>query len=158
MKEKEIIQKIDKAISDLVYEKKALIKAYNYYHGVRDPDQFQHLETNYGIGTPTSVEFVPLVKKHIDILIGEYLSAPVTPRISCKDAETLSAIHRDKQIKINNEVVKVLKGLLENELYAETTGDKKPDGEILRQLKTLVGYIDTNFISEYEIAAQNIVD
>ena len=158
MKEKEIIQKIDKAISDLVYEKKALIKAYNYYHGVRDPDQFQHLETNYGIGTPTSVEFVPLVKKHIDILIGEYLSAPVTPRISCKDSATLSAIHRDKQIKINNEVVKVLKGLLENELYSETTGEKKPDGEILRQLKTLVEYIDSNFISEYEIAAQNIVD
>lgn len=160
MNKEEIIQKIDKAISDLVYEKKSLIKAYNYYHGHRDPDQFSHLENNYGIGTPTSVEFVPLVKKHIDILIGEYLSAPINPRISCKDSVTLSNIHRDKQLKIHTECAKVLKGVLENEVYSSLSGSKEKtqDGEILKQLKVLMEYIDTNFISEYEIAAQNIVD
>ena len=160
MNKEEIIQKIDKAISDLVYEKKSLIKAYNYYHGHRDPDQFSHLESNYGIGTPTSVEFVPLVKKHIDILIGEYLSAPINPRISCKDSVTLSNIHRDKQLKIHTECAKVLKGVLENEIYSSLSGSKEKtqDGEILKQLKVLMEYIDTNFISEYEIAAQNIVD
>ncbi len=75
--EQEIIDNIDRAINELVYEKTSFIKAYNYYHGKRDPEQFRHLEENYGIGTPTSVEFVPLVKKHIDALIGEYLSIPV---------------------------------------------------------------------------------
>jgi len=68
--EEEIIQNIDKSINELVYEKTQIIKAYNYYHGKRDPEQFRHLEENYGIGTPTSVEFIPLVKKHVDVLIG----------------------------------------------------------------------------------------
>lgn len=32
-KEKEIIDNIDRAINELVYEKTQIIKAYNYYHG-----------------------------------------------------------------------------------------------------------------------------
>ena len=67
-KEKEIIDIIDRAINELVYEKTQIIKAYNYYHGKRDPEQFRHLEENYGLGTPTSVEFIPLVRKHVHIL------------------------------------------------------------------------------------------
>ena len=71
-KEKEI-EKIKKCIQDLVYEKVQLKKAYNYYHGIRDAEQFRHIEENYGIGVPTSIGFNPLVKKHIDVLVGEYL-------------------------------------------------------------------------------------
>lgn len=51
-KQKEI-EKINKHIGELVYDKTELKKAYNYYHCVRDKDQFAHLEQNYGIGTPT---------------------------------------------------------------------------------------------------------
>ena len=47
--EKEIEQ-INRCISELVYDKIALRKAYNYYHGVRDAEQFKYLEENYGIG------------------------------------------------------------------------------------------------------------
>ena len=43
------IKKINKCISELVYEKTQLKKAYNYYHGERDADQFKYLENNYGI-------------------------------------------------------------------------------------------------------------
>ena len=103
-KESYILDTIDRAITELVYEKSQIIKAYNYYHGKRDPEQFRHLEENYGIGTPTSVEFIPLVRKHVDVLIGEYLSTPLLPKISCKDSETLHNIFKDKQAKINNEI------------------------------------------------------
>ena len=34
-KEQEIINNIDRAINELVYEKTQLIKAYHYYHGKR---------------------------------------------------------------------------------------------------------------------------
>ena len=37
------IKKINKCISELVYEKTQLKKAYNYYHGERDADQFKYL-------------------------------------------------------------------------------------------------------------------
>ena len=70
-KDEALMNNIDKAIQELVYEKTKFIKAYNYYNGKRDPEQYRHLEENYGIGTATSVEFVPLVRKHIDRLVGE---------------------------------------------------------------------------------------
>ena len=158
--EKEIIENIDRAINELVYEKTQIIKAYNYYHGKRDPEQFRHLEENYGIGTPTSVEFIPLVRKHIDVLIGEYLSTPVLPRVSCKDSKTLSNIFRDKQLKISNSIAQELNKYLKNSLYAAITGNQNDttDKDVEKRLDDLHESIDRNFISEYEIAGQNIVD
>ena len=40
----ELIEKTDKAISELVIPKYELQKAYNYYNGVRDAEQFRYLE------------------------------------------------------------------------------------------------------------------
>ena len=156
--ESEIILNIDRAINDLVYEKTQLIKAYNYYHGKRDPEQFRHLEENYGIGTATSVEFVPLVRKHIDVLIGEYLGNPLLPRISCKDKETLSNMHREKQLKIHSEIVNKLKGMLKNAILTNLYGQEVNDPITEKQIKEMQSSLENNFISDYEIAAQNIVD
>jgi len=153
-KEKEIIDNIDRAINELVYEKTQIIKAYHYYHGKRDPEQFRHLEENYGIGTPTSVEFIPLTRKHIDALIGEYLSTPVLPRISCKDNETLSNIFREKQLSINNAIAAELNTHLKNTIF----GKQETDKEIESRLNSMQESIERNFISDYEIAGQNIID
>ena len=99
-----IIDQIDKAINELVVDKWKLQKAYNYYNGKRDPEQFRYLEENFGIGNPTSMDFTPLIKKHIDALVGEYLDIPLLPKVSCKDKDTISKIHRDLQLEINKEV------------------------------------------------------
>jgi len=157
-KEKDILDNIDRAINELVYEKTSIIKAYNYYHGKRDPEQFRHLEENYGIGTPTSVEFIPLVRKHIDVLIGEYLTIPVQPKISCKDKETLSNIFRDKQKLINDSITSELKKHLTTTIYA-TPGQPAPtDIDIQNRLNSLEEDLNRNFISNYEIAAQHIIE
>ena len=158
-KEQEIIDTIDRAINELVYEKTQLIKAYNYYHGKRDPEQFRHLEENYGIGTPTSVEFIPLTRKHIDVLIGEYLSTPVLPRISCKDKDALSNINKDKQTEINNRIAKELNSHLRESISAIIQGKPAPQPkEVEQKLNNTEQIIEQNFISEYEIAGQNIID
>ncbi len=150
---------VDRAISDLVYEKVQLMKAFNYYHGKRDPEQFRHLEENYGIGTPTSVEFIPLVRKHIDVLVGEYLSTPVTPKISCKDKETLSNIHKDKQIAINKAIRKVYKQYLQKSIYHSKENNQPfKDPELAKRVDILEDTLDRNFISDYEIAGQNIIE
>jgi len=164
--EQEIIENIDRAINELVYEKTQIIKAYNYYHGKRDPEQFRHLEENYGIGTPTSVEFVPLTRKHIDVLIGEYLSTPVLPRVSCKDKETLSSIFKDRQIQVNNVMAAELNRHLKTTLYSAindqqgpgTPGPAGPNAEVGSKLDELQQSTERNFISDYEIAGQNITD
>ena len=100
-----------------------------------------------------------MVRKHIDVLIGEYLSTPVQPRISCKDKETLSNIERAKQLQIHNEIVKELKSHLQNILYNTISGDQKAvDKEVENRILNIKESIDRNFISEYELAGQNIVN
>lgn len=156
--EDEMIACINKAITELVYPKYKLQKAYNYYNGVRDAEQFRSLEENFGLGNPTSIEFIPLIRKHIDALIGEYLETPILPKVTCKDTGTLTNIARDKHLKIVKEVFNYLKAHLNNSILAFIDGKNITDKAVESQLKKIISDIDKNYISEYEIAAQNVLE
>lgn len=153
----ELIEKTDKAITELVYPKYDLQKAYNYYNGIRDADQFRYLEEIYGVNAPTTLHFTPLIKKHIDALIGEYLGTPILPKIVCKDMESISNIDREKHLKIANELHSYLKNHLKNSVLKFVNGKDIDDGLIAQQLKAIVDDINNSFVSEYEIAAQNVL-
>ena len=157
MKEKELIDKTNEAITELVYDKYELQKAYNYYNGKRDPEQFRYLEENFGIGSPTSVEFTPLLKKHVDALVGEYLGTPILPKVSCKDSDTISNITREKQLEITKGIVKFLKDHLSNSILSFIDGKDITDKAVKTQLDKVIQDIDQSFISQYEIAAQNLI-
>lgn len=158
MKKEEIV-KINKHISELVYEKTQLKKAYNYYHCKRDADQFKHIEENYGIGVPTSVGFTPLAKKHIDVLIGEYLELDPEMQITCKDSKTISNIMRDKKLKIDHELYVYLKKYLENNIINIILDSKEPvnDPFVEKEMQKIKSELENSFVSDYEIAAQNII-
>ena len=158
MTKDELIDKTDKAISELVYSKYDLQKAYNYYNGIRDADQFRYLEEVYGTNTPTTLHFTPLIKKHVDALIGEYLGTPIIPKIFCKDSETINNIDREKQLKISSELHKYLKSHLKNSILNFIDGKNINDGLVEQQLKRIIEDINNSFISEYEIAAQNVIE
>lgn len=158
MSKEELIEKTDKTIQELVYAKYDLQKAYNYYNGVRDADQFRYLEEVYGTNTPTTLHFTPLIKKHVDALIGEYLGTPIIPKISCKDSETINNIYREKQLKIASEIYSYLKKHLQNSILRFVDGKNMDDGLVGQQLKTITEDINNSFVSEYEIAAQNVVE
>ena len=158
MTKDELIEKTDKAINELVYAKYDLQKAYNYYNGIRDADQFRYLEEIYGVNTPTTLHFTPLIKKHIDALIGEYLGTPIIPKVSCKDSDTISNIDREKQLKIASELSSYLQKHLKNSLLNFVNGKNINDGLVEKQLKKIIEDINNSFVSEYEIAAQNVVE
>lgn len=158
MTDEQLIEKTNRIISELVYPKYHLQKAYNYYNGKRDAEQYRSLEENFGIGNPTSVEFIPLIKKHIDALIGEYLGTPIIPKVSCKDTKTISNIAREKQLFIAKEVNGYLQRKLKNQILSFIDGKNITDTNIERQLQELIDDLDKNFISEYEIAAQNVIE
>ena len=123
-----------------------------------DEDQYKYLEENFGLGNPTSIEFIPLIKKHIDALVGEYLGTPIIPKVQCKDAETIANIGREKQLKIALEIQKVLKKQLTDVVSELTQGKVKTDPLLDQSLNNLLEDINTTFVSEYEIAAQNVVE
>ena len=158
-KEKEI-EKINKCINELVYDKVQLRKAYNYYHCTRDEEQFRHIEDNYGIGTPTSVGFTPLIKKHVDVLVGEYLELDPDLQITCKDEKTISNIMRDKQLKIHEAAYKYFEKQLNNVLLQVFGDGKEPvvDALFEQELAQIKKDTERSYISEYEIAAQNILN
>lgn len=158
MTKDEIIEKTDKIIQELVYSKYDLQKAYNYYNGIRDADQFRYLEEIYGVNTPTTLHFTPLIRKHVDAILGEYLGTPITPTIFCKDSETINNIYRDKQLKIASELQKYLKNHLQNSILDIINGRGAKDKLVEEQLNQIVQDINNSFMSEYEIAAYNIIE
>ena len=160
MSHDELIRKTDEAITELVYDKWELQKAYNYYFGKRDADQFRYIEENFGIGNPTSVEFIPLIRKHIDALIGEYLGTPILPKVTCKDSDTISKITREKQLYIYKEVLDFLQKRLKNKIMESFNNgdDKLTDPTIKEDLNELIEDLNYGFESEYETAAQNVVE
>ena len=159
MENKKAIEKINECISRLVYDKSKLKKAYNYYHCVRDADQFKHIEENFGVGVPTSVGFTPLIKKHIDVLVGEYLELDPDLQVTCKDEKTVSNIMRDKKLKIDHELYSFLKRYLQNAIVNILLNNNQPvnDPFIEKEMQRIQRDVEKNFISEYEIAAQNIL-
>lgn len=159
MENKKAIEKINECIGRLVYDKSKLKKAYNYYHCVRDADQFKHIEENFGVGVPTSVGFTPLIKKHIDVLVGEYLELDPDLQVTCKDEKTVSNIMRDKKLKIDHELYGFLKRYLQNAIVNILLNNNQPvnDPFIEKEMQRIQRDVEKNFISEYEIAAQNIL-
>lgn len=158
--EEELIDKTNIAIAELVYDKNKMQKAYNYYNGVLDAEQYRYIKENYGIGNPTSVEFVPLIRKHVDALVGEFLGTPILPKISCKDNKTISNISREKELMISREIYSTLQKNLKNKLldFMESGDENKlVDPYIQTQLDRLVEDLNNNFVSQYEVAAQNVL-
>lgn len=151
-----LIEETDKHIMELVIPKVRIKKAYNYLNCVIDTEQFRYLEENYGIGNPTSVVFVPLIKKHIDGLIGEHLEIPLTPTISCKDSRTLNNIMRDRQLRVKAAVVDYYKNQFRRDVLLGITG-KLNDEMMVNELRKVIQDTNNNYVSDYEISAQNII-
>lgn len=159
MTNSESIQFVDKTISELVYDKQELQKAYNYYDGILDEDQYKYLEDEYGIGNPTAIKFIPLIKKHVDALVGEILGTPILPKVTCKDSNTISKITREKELYISSEILQFLNKRLQNKLIQYfQQGGKLIDAGVQTAIDSLKEDLNTSFISNYEIAAQNVIE
>lgn len=159
-----LIKITDLTIAALVKEKDAIRKAYNYYDGVLDKEQNLHLEEVYGLASPTSLEFIPLVRPHIDQLVGELLQIPFKPKITCKDKKTLNNINREKQLAISKQLYEETKKYVNNVFLQQLNSDGQQEGEqgkdpfIVKKLESLKEEITQGFISEYEVSAQYLLE
>ena len=159
-----LISHIDNAIAELVTEKKHLKTAYNYYNGIMDAEEFAYLESNYGVGNPTSIEFVPLVRKHVDTLIGEHLGNRLKPKISCKDKRTLDVIDKLKKEEIDRVELSLLKSEfqsnLDHLLELQTNPNAQPpiSQASEQDIQKKKEQTSKSFTSEYELSAQFIVE
>lgn len=159
-----LVNVMDLAIAELVIEKDHLRKAYNYYQGERDSDQFRYLEENFNIGNPSSVEFIPLIRRHVDALVGEHLQNKLKPKITCKDTPTINQIAIQKQNAVNDSEITALKNQLHSHInyvfqHSDDRNSQQPpldktSDSAIEELKNLT---EKNFLSTYEIAAQQVL-
>ena len=155
---KDVTHIVDTAINELVYDKYTLQKAYNYYNGKRDLKQYQYLEENFGIGNPTSIKFTPLIRKHVDAIVGEYLDTTVLPKIACKDKNTISQINAEKEKAIETASFNFIKDKLLESIESIAKGKEGADPYMQEKLQKIQEEVDEGFVSSYEMASQNIVD
>lgn len=138
---------IDKAIADLVYDKKRVRTAYNYYVGRRDDYELQHLTDNYGVGVPTEIPHMRLIGRRINSLIGKQLQNNLDYFITCNDEISLVEKSNEKKNKI----------LLDIKSQVSKYAGKKEnviDDDFLTLLKKKYG---EGWQTDFEIAVQEYI-
>lgn len=150
-----LIQTIDKCIGALVRDKDYLVKAYNYYHGVRDKEQYSYLEDTFGIDAATSITMVPLIRRHINFLVGKLLGSKINTIISCTDKGTIEEMQKEKADGVKQYDRELLKGALFNNI--KISQGEKPEQQIQDDIELLRSNFSKKFRTNYEQAAQHIL-
>lgn len=150
-----LIEKVKECIGSLVYNKDHLIKAYNYYHGIRDKDQYKYLEDTFGIDVSTSITMVPLIRRHVNFLVGKLLTQKINTIISCTDKTSLEEIKQEKDNATKNFDRNALKNTLLRNIKKSQGNLQETD--LLEDLELSRENFNKTFRSNYEKAAQAIL-
>jgi hypothetical protein len=148
---------IDHWVANLVQPKSELRTLRNYYNGIRDDKEFEYLTENFGIGTPSSLNFMNIIKPRIDSIVAQLESDSYTYSVSCTDDKTIDLIQEEKKEKKLREIEgaldlfsKKMKTALQNE------EDPVPFSELQSSTAKIKEKYKTNFMSDFEIAAQKV--
>jgi len=148
----------DYHINNYREQKTDLETTYNYYNGILDKERYKYLENNYGIGNPASIEFVPLIRKHVDALIGELLREPIDPRITCSNREALDFIENEKKIQILDQYIELITKQFKENMESLKHGKKAKELLTVEQLAKIGKDIETTWKSSLEISAQYLLE
>lgn len=168
---------IDYWIAQLVRDRNQIKTYRDYYYGVRNEKDFAYLTENFGIGTPSKLKFTSLIKPRIDALLGSMVSEKFTYRITTTDDKTIAQAEEDRKEKLITEIDSKLDYLVERVirdskvtkqhtdqletpvqlLEQPATPPVPPNGELGAALRKIVSKYTTNYVSDFEIAAQDIL-
>jgi hypothetical protein len=159
----------DSIMMDLLRYNGHLQKAYNYYEGIRDLNQYKHITDKYGLGTATDLRFVPLIQQHIDYLVSEFIGNDIEYSITCNDKSTLLRIEEEKRKMIYEKEIDEIRAQLNNSLRTQLEGQEQTlnsnpgpqnaDPEYLQKhIEKTISEEESGYISEYEEAAQLIIE
>lgn len=153
--------KMDYYIQTLVHEKTHIKKCRNLYEGVRDKEEFQYLESTFGIESPIGLKMTPLIKTRIDILIGIFLDENKRFLVSVNDAGTHDKIKNSKKDLLVRKVIerynKAVVNSFENAAQGQPPSQEEQDPVTAEFMKKMEDSINDDFISEFEIAAQTLI-
>lgn len=153
-----VVKTADCIMRDLVRHKFDMKRQYEYYKGIRNKSQYAYLEENFGIGSPTSVEFTPIIKNHIDYLCGLYCSVDPKYRILCRDKASV-----DGRAKELSEAVRKARGEYIGGIIDKMRGEAMKGEKVMSAIdRDVLGRIDDvtseGFVSSFERAGQDAIE
>ena len=150
----------DHWIASLVSPKSYIQTYRNYYNGIRDSKEFNYLTENYGVGTPSALKFTNLIKPRVDALVAQLESDSYTYTVSATDSKTVDLIQQEKKNKKIQEAENVLKQFtVKMKTAVESEKDNLPTlSELQEDINSVHKKYQTNFISDFEIAVQQVCD
>lgn len=157
-----LIGNVDYTIDLLVHglKRDRIRLARNMYAGKRDPQEFKYLEENYGIGNPSDLKFIPLIKKHIDALVGIFDSNDIKFHVSCTDTQTIDVIKDEKKFLILDDMYKLIRQQTSQNItyFQEFQGKQAPKSIIDSvRLDEIKRKYELSWKSVYEIAAEAVL-
>ena len=148
---------IDHWISSMVQPKTYLKTYRDYYNGKRDEEEFKYLTENFGIGTPSSLKFTNIIKPRVDSIVAQLESDSYTYNVSCTDDKTIDLIQEEKKAKKIAEIEQAM-ALFTRDMQRSLEKDQQPApySELKQGVDKIKVKYKTNFISDFEIAAQRV--
>lgn len=137
-----LASKIDHYIQQYVYTKRHVTKARNMYEARRDVEDFQHITEAYGLQNALDIEFTPIVKPRIDILLGEMLRATFRYTVTCLDKDTIEKIEDEREKNRLKELLQFAESQLKN--YGEN-----PPGFVTKGVENIYKKYGKSFRSNY---------
>jgi hypothetical protein len=148
---------IDYSINTLVVERDDVKKAHAFYNGERDPEEYAFLTENFGVGNPSDITFVPLIRQHIKVLLGILATNPLDYRTTCSDDGTLKKIQQEYATTFAQEVSSLMLPAIQSRIRAISElgeqGQAAAKNIELSELEQLQEYFENDWISSFEEAA-----
>lgn len=146
-----LASKIDHYIGQYVYTKMHITKARNMYEGRRDLADFQHITDAYGVQNSLDLEFTPIIKPRIDILLGEMLRETFRYTVTCLDKDTIDKMET-KQEKDR------LKALLEFAQQQLKEAGETPTQDLQKAYERLYRQYGKTYRSNYVTTAYFLIE
>ena len=148
---------MDHWVSSLIQTTQVYRQYRDYYNGVRDNKDFEYLTENFGVGTPSSLNFTNIIKPRVDSIVAQLESDSFSYTVSCTDDKTIDTIQEDKK----QNKIKEIEGALDLFTKNMRTSIEKEEKPIpYSELENATDKIRTkyknNILSDFEIAAQNV--
>jgi len=149
---------IDDIIAELVTQnslrRKMMGKMRDLYAGIRDPEEYQYLTDNYGIGNPLDLKFTPVVRNRIEALIGLLSATTFDWKVSVIDDESIRTADIMKSAKILNGIFSQFEQQAEIANLYDDPILKKDINTIIKEAKEET---EKNWINIFEKSANNLV-
>lgn len=111
-----LIGNCNRHIADLVTDKVFERKCYDFFNGVRDSHEFQHLVDNYGISHPQDIPFVPLMGVMIKALTNVQLQNHLDYQVTCQNNDALVLKMEERRVKMLQEISLEIERLFKKQL------------------------------------------